>query len=79
MVSVDRTAPEWAQKFARDVSAALETAGLGMFASLTVYDATGTLPDATKNTNKIILLSGGTFWLAKSDGAAWFYPDESPV
>lgn len=79
MIVVARDAPPWAHDLARQADAAIATARLGPFLSATVYDATGDLPDPAAHVNKLILLSGGTFWLAKSDGTDWLYPDETAV
>ncbi len=67
------------QRYNAKASAAIDQAATGLFVSGTVYDATGTLPDPAKYTNRIILLSGGTYWLAKSNGTAWIYPNMAPV
>lgn len=52
---------------------------VNLFVSRTPYDATGTLPAASKHVNKIILLHSGSFWLAKSNGTNWLYPDNTTV
>jgi hypothetical protein len=49
-----------------------------VFVSRTPF-AVADLPPANKHTNKIALLSNGTFWLAKSDGSVWRYPDNTAV
>ena len=79
MIQIDQAAPLWARRWARDASDAVDTAALSLFVSNTVYDATGVLPDPAKYVNRIILLSAGTFWLAKSDGRNWVYPDMTNV
>lgn len=63
-------------KIADEVQDAIDQANL--FVSRTPF-AVADLPPAQRHTNKIALLSNGTFWLAKSNGAAWFYPDNSAV
>lgn len=79
MIVLDANAPQWAHEVFRRVDEIIKEARQGLFVSLTVYDATGDLPDPATNVNKLILLSGGTFWLAKSDGSNWVYPDETNV
>lgn len=77
MIQVDTSAPTWAQRLARDTQTEIENA-LALFVSRVPY-AVASLPPASKYTNKIALLSNGTFWLAKSDGTDWLYPDGTPV
>lgn len=79
MLVIDAAAPEWAQEMARRVDQLVDTARLGPFVSFKQYDAGGTLPDPAKYPNKVIFLTNGTFWLAKSDGSAWNYPDNTAV
>lgn len=73
VIPISADAPPWASDMARKIGALLDEARLGPFVSLTPYDASGVLPDATRNTNKIIIVrnapSGAP--LAASDGAAW--------
>lgn len=70
---ISAEAPPWAADMARKTGALLDEARLGPFVSLTPYDASGILPDATRNTNKIILVrnapSGAP--LAASNGTNW--------
>lgn len=79
-ITIDRNAPDWAQMMSNTVDSAVNQASaLNFFVSQKVYDAAGILPDPTKYTNKILLLSNGTFWLAKSNGTNWLYPDGTTV
>lgn len=70
-ISMD--APPWASDMARKIAARLDEARLGPFVSTEAYDASGILPDATRNTNKIIIVrnapSGAP--LAVSNGTDW--------
>jgi hypothetical protein len=72
-IPVSMDAPQWASDMARKIGALLDEARLGPFVSTDAYDASGTLPDATRNTNKIILVrnapSGAP--LATSNGTDW--------
>lgn len=72
-IPISMDAPPWASDMARKIAERLDEARLGLFVSLTPYDASGVLPDATRNTNKIILVrnapSGAP--LAVSDGVSW--------
>jgi hypothetical protein len=72
-IPISMDAPGWASDMARKIGALIDEARLGPFVSFTPYDASGTLPDATRNTNKIILVrnapSGAP--LALSNGTAW--------
>lgn len=77
MIQVDASAPIWAQRLSRDAQTAIDNA-LSLFISRVPY-AVASLPPASKNTNKIALLSDGTFWLAKSNGTDWLYPDNTAV
>jgi len=79
MLVVAAEAPRWAHDLARQIDRQSAEAKLGLFVSFAVYDAAGELPDPAKNANKFVLLSNGSFWLAKSSGAAWLYPDNTPV
>lgn len=78
MIRVDGTAPVWAQKLARDAQDEINLTNL--FVSRTPFTVAGlSTVSAADNTNKLALLSDGTFWLAKSNGTAWLYPDNSAV
>lgn len=77
MIQIDTSAPQWAQRFARDIQDEIDRT-LGLFISRTPI-AVASLPAASKHTNKIVLLSDGTFWLAKSNGTDWIYPDGTTV
>jgi len=77
MIQVDASAPAWGQRLAKDAQTEIDAA-LSLFVSR-VPIAVASLPAASKYTNKIALLSNGTFWLAKSNGTAWIYPDNTAV
>jgi hypothetical protein len=77
MIQVDATAPTWAQRLAKDTQTEIDNS-IGIFVSRVPY-AVASLPLASKYLNKIALLSDGTFWLAKSNGVNWLYPDNSVV
>ncbi len=77
MIQVDASAPVWAQRLSRDAQTEIDNA-LSLFVSR-VPIAVADLPPASKHTDKIVLLSNGTFWLAKSNGASWRYPDNTAV
>lgn len=79
MIVLAKDAPPWAHDGARQADNDIAAARLGPFVSFQVYPVAGDLPDPATNANKIIFLSGGTFWLAKSDGSDWIYPDETAV
>ena len=72
-IPISMDAPPWASDMARKIGALIDEARLGPFLSLTPFDASGILPDATRNTNKIILVrnapSGAP--LAASNGSDW--------
>lgn len=73
IIPISDAAPLWASDMARKIGALIEEARLGPFLSLSPYDASGVLPDATRNTNKVILVrnapSGAP--LATSNGTNW--------
>ena len=77
MIQVESSAPIWAQRLARDAQSEIDDS-LGLFISRVPFTV-ATLPAADKHTNKIALLSNGTFWLAKSNGTDWLYPDMTTV
>lgn len=77
-MTIEGDAPLWAQRWARDLEAEIEAATLSLFISRTPI-AKASLPAASDHTNKIALLSDGTFWLAKSNGTNWIYPDNTTV
>jgi hypothetical protein len=80
MIVVDAAAPAWAHELARRIDEEIAARARGPFLSLTtIYDAAGSLPDPAKNDGKIILLKNGTYWLAKSIGGAWTYPNNAAV
>lgn len=73
VIPIAMEAPRWASDAFRKTGDLIEEARLGPFLSFTPYDASGVLPDATRNTNKIIFVrnapSGAP--LAASDGTNW--------
>jgi len=73
MLAISADAPPWAADMARKLDALLDEARLGPFVSFAPFDASGTLPDATRNTNKIILVRNASSGapLAVSDGSDW--------
>lgn len=77
MIRIDGTAPLWAQQLVRSAQQEIDDS-LSIFVSRTPF-AIADLPAAADHTNKIALLSNGTFWLAKSDGTTWYYPDNTSV
>lgn len=77
MIQVDATAPTWAQRLAKDTQTEIDGT-LALFVSRVPF-AVADLPAASKYLNKIALLSDGTFWLAKSNGTNWLYPDNTSV
>lgn len=79
MIIVSKEAPPYLADACRQADLDIAYARLGPFVSFAVYPAAGDLPDPAKNANKMIFLSGGTFWLAKSDGTDWLYPDNTAV
>lgn len=79
MIQADGNAPAWAQRLAADTQTEIDNA-IGLFVSrvpFTVAQLTAT--DASKHTNKIAFLSDGTFWLAKSNGTNWIYPNMAAI
>lgn len=77
MIQVDASAPNWAQRLAKDTQTEID-ASLALFVSRVPF-AVASLPAASKYLNKIVLLSDGTFWMAKSNGTNWIYPDMTTV
>ena len=80
MINIDQTAPDWAQRMARDTSDALDRAELGMFVSATAFLSTA-MPDATKYAWRLAFVSNGTGnrFVAVSNGVAWYYLDGTAV
>ncbi len=72
-LTISNTAPPWAADMARKIDALIDEARQGQFVSLTPYDASGTLPDATRNTNKFIMIRNASSGapLAVSNGVDW--------
>jgi len=79
VIVVSKDAPSYAHDLARQADQDIAAAKLGLFVSTTVYPASGDLPDPAQHAHKLILLSGGTYWIAKSDGTDWFYPNNVAV
>lgn len=79
MITVDARAALYVQRLGRDAQTEIDNAP-SLFVSRAPFSVAGLLTvDPAKHTNKIALLSNGTFWLAKSDGSDWLYPDNTAV